>query len=65
MYGVTTHPLLYVSSQALHSFRHAMTILQLTVEEMLSLVWALPRTAALEMAFGFRSQGSVCSVLVS
>jgi len=44
-----------------------MTMLQLTVEEMWSLVWALTRTAALEMAIGFKTEqmGIVSSAMVS
>ena len=43
-----------------------MTMLQLTaVEEMWSLVWALPRNAALEMAFGLWKEKDVGSALVS
>ena len=41
-----------------------MTMLQKTVKEMSSLVWA-PETAALEMALGTKPMGSVCSALVS
>jgi len=44
-----------------------MTMLQMTVREMSSMITAVPRNAALEMAIGFRTQtlGVVCSALVS
>jgi len=67
MYSLIIHRLLCVFPQALNSSRHVMTMLQLTVEEMWSLVWALPGNAVLEMAIGFRIQtlGDVGNALVS
>jgi len=46
--NLATHPLLCISPQV----PHVMTILQLTVEELRSLVSTLQGTAALEMASG-------------
>ena len=66
-YNVTTHSLLFVSPQTLNRSWHAMTMLHLTVMEEMSLVWALPGNAVLEMAIGFRIQtlGGVSNALVS
>ena len=57
--------LLCDSLQALHSYR--VVGMQLAVEEMRSLVWALLRNAAWEVAFRLWTQtlGVVCSALVS
>ena len=49
--------------KVLHSSSHAMTVL--AVEEMRSVVWVLPETAALEVAYHFKLVGPVNSALVS